>query len=336
MERNPLRPTRFAGVLLGLLLLVLTGAVLSTLWGGVPLDWSRAWADPASTDHAILFDARLPRVLLALIVGFSLSTGGVAFQSLLRNPLADPYILGVSGGAALGSVLSVLLGLSFAYVSTTAFVFSLAALLLIYWIARTGGRLPVHTLLLTGVIFNAFTFALIMFLNSLASFEQAHRIWYLMVGSLEAESYGKLLTVAAFVAVGYGILQASAQPMNLIATGEESAQYLGLDVNKFRQRIFFAASLMIGATVSLSGLIGFVGLFVPHMMRLWLGSDHRFLLPASGLFGAFFLIMADWLARSAFSGASYQTQIPVGVITALIGGPFFVYLLKRGARKVFW
>lgn len=336
MERNPLRLTRFTWVLLGLLFLVLTGAVLSLLWGGVPIHLSQAWHDPLSPDHAILFDARLPRVLLALIVGFSLSTGGVAFQSLLRNPLADPYILGVSGGAALGSVLSVLLGLSFGYVSVTAFVFSLGALLLIYWIAQTGGRLPVHTLLLTGVIFNAFTFALIMFFNSLASFEQAHRIWYLMVGSLEAESYGKLLTVALFVTVGYGILQSSALPMNLIATGEESAQYLGLDVDKFRRRIFFAASLMIGATVSLSGLIGFVGLFVPHMMRLWLGSDHRLLLPASGLFGAFFLIMADWLARSAFSGESFQTQIPVGVITALIGGPFFVYLLKRGARKVLW
>jgi len=187
-----------------------------------------------------------------------------------------------------------------------------------------------------GVIFNAFTFALIMFLNSLASFEQAHRIWYLMVGSLEAESYGKIITVAAFVGAGYLLLQVSALPMNLIATGEESAQYLGLDVHKFRRRIFFAASLMIGATVSLSGLIGFVGLFVPHMMRLWLGSDHRLLLPASGLFGAAFLVLADTLARTAFSGGAYQTQLPVGVITALIGGPFFVYLLKRGTRKALW
>ncbi|MCE9624843.1 MAG: iron ABC transporter permease [Deltaproteobacteria bacterium] len=217
-----------------------------------------------------------------------------------------------------------------------AFVSSLASLLLIYWIASTKGRLPVYTLLLTGVIFNAFSFALIMFINSLVSFEQAHRIWYLMIGSLEAESYRKVAVVGAFVLSGFVLLFLHAGKMNLMALGDENAQYLGLDVEKFRRHIFFAASLMIGATVSLSGLIGFVGLFVPHMVRLRLGSDHRLLLPASALFGAGFLVLADLLARTVLSGATYQTQLPVGVITALIGGPFFVYLVKKPSSRGMW
>src|SRR5262249_59155707 len=196
--------------------------------------------------------------------------GGVAFQSLLRNPMADPYILCVSGGAALGSVIVVVLGVAFRYVSGIAFLASLLSLLLIYWIAQTKGRLPVYTLLLTGVIFNAFSFALIMFINSLVSFEQAHRIWYLMVGSLDAENYGKIALVGGFVLTGFLLLFLHAGRMNLMAMGDATAQYLGLDVERFRRYIFFAASLMIGATVSLSGLIGFVCLFIPHMSRLLL------------------------------------------------------------------
>lgn len=327
---------RFYSILGLLLLFLLIAMLLGLMVGGGALDLRAAWNDASSPDHDILFYSRLPRVLLGVIVGFALSSGGVAFQSLLRNPMADPYILGVSGGAALGSVVAVSLGLAFAWVSSVAFVSSLASLLLIYWIASTKGRLPVYTLLLTGVIFNAFSFALIMFINSLVSFEQAHRIWYLMIGSLEAESYRKVAVVAAFVLSGFVLLFLHAGKMNLMALGDENAQYLGLDVEKFRRHIFFAASLMIGATVSLSGLIGFVGLFVPHMVRLRLGSDHRLLLPASGLFGAGFLVLADLLARTLLSGANYQTQLPVGVITALIGGPFFVYLVKKPSSRGMW
>jgi iron complex transport system permease protein len=319
---------------LGLALILIMG--LSLFWGGSPLNWTAVWNDPHSAEHDIFFYSRLPRVLLGAMVGFALSSGGVAFQSLLRNPLADPYILGVSGGAALGSVVAIALGLHFTWVSTTAFLFSLATLLLIYWVAQTKGRLPVPTLLLTGVIFNAFSFALIMFLNSLVSFEQAHRIWYLMVGSVESESYEKIFTVGLFVLLGFLILLLHAGKMNLMATGDESARYLGLDVEKFRKRVFFAASLMIGATVSLSGLIGFVGLFIPHMVRLSLGSDHRLLLPASALFGAGFLVLADLAARTMLMGSAYQTQVPVGVITALFGAPFFVYLVKRPGSRGVW
>jgi len=336
MNAAPLSFRRFAAVLSGLALLLVAAVALSLAFGGGRLDLAAAWGDSMSPEHDILFYSRLPRVLLGLIVGFALSSGGVAFQSLLRNPMADPYILGVSGGAALGSVVAVSLGLAFTWVSSVAFVSALASLLLIYWIAQTKGRLPVYTLLLTGVIFNAFSFALIMFINSLVSFEQAHRIWYLMVGSLEAESYGKIAVTGGFVLAGFLLLFLHAGKMNLMALGDSSAQYLGLDVEKFRRHIFFAASLMIGATVSLSGLIGFVGLFIPHMVRLRLGSDHRLLLPASALFGAAFLVLADLAARTILSGSDYQTQIPVGVLTALIGGPFFVYLVKKPSSRGAW
>jgi len=332
----PLSLRRFAAVLSGLALLLAAAVALSLAFGGGRLDLAAAWGDTASPEHDILFYSRLPRILLGVIVGFALSSGGVAFQSLLRNPMADPYILGVSGGAALGSVVAVSLGLAFTWVSSVAFVSALASLLLIYWIAQTKGRLPVYTLLLTGVIFNAFSFALIMFINSLVSFEQAHRIWYLMVGSLEAEGYGKIAVTGGFVLAGFLLLFLHAGKMNLMALGDSSAQYLGLDVEKFRRHIFFAASLMIGATVSLSGLIGFVGLFIPHMVRLRLGSDHRLLLPASALFGAAFLVLADLAARTVLSGSDYQTQIPVGVLTALIGGPFFVYLVKKPSSRGAW
>jgi len=336
MGPRPLHRKRFLVSLLALGILLFISMAISLFWGDIHLHWQSAWNQPGSPEYDIVFYSRLPRILLGVVVGFALSSGGVAFQSLLRNPLADPYILGVSGGAALGSVLAVSLDLPFTWVSSLAFLASLLTLLLIYWVAQTKGRLPVHTLLLTGVIFNAFTFALIMFINSLTTFEQAHRIWYLMVGSLESESYGKILTVGIFVLVGFFILFFNSGKMNLIATGEESARYLGLDVEKFRKQIFFAASLMIGATVSLSGLIGFVGLFIPHMVRLTLGSDHRLLLPASALFGATFIVLADLMARTLLSGAAYQTQLPVGVITALVGGPFFVYLVKRPGSRGIW
>ncbi len=322
------RPQYFFRLMTGLSLTLAIAACVSLFWGETPSSVFKALFEGTGPEYDILFYARLPRILLGILVGMALSSGGVAFQSLLRNPLADPYILGVSGGAALGSVLAVSLGLAFTWVSLTAFLASLLTLLLLYWVAQTQGRLPVATLLLTGVIFNAFTFALIMFINSVVPFEQSYRIWYLMVGSLESENYLKLLTVAFFVLGGFIILYLHAGAMNLMATGESSAQYLGLDIHRYRKRIFFAASLMIGATVSLSGLIGFVGLFIPHMVRLKIGSDHRVLLPASALFGATFLVLADLLARSLLSGNQYQTQLPVGVITALIGGPFFVYLVK--------
>lgn len=286
-----------------------------------------------SLAHTIIFSTRLPRILLATLVGMALASSGTAFQSLLRNPLADPYILGVSGGAALGSVVGVGLHLPFALVSMVAFITAFFSMLVIYWIASTKGRLPAHTLLLTGVIFNAFAFALIMLVHSLVTMEQAHEILFLLMGSLELYSFKTIVVVAIFVLIGFTLLIFLSPKMNLMAAGDETAFCLGINIERFRRIIFFSASIMIGAVVSVSGLIGFVGIFIPHILRLVFGPDHRLLIPASGLAGAAFLVAADTLARTVLATGSYQTQIPVGVITALIGGPFFVYVLKRGSQK---
>lgn len=280
-------------------------------------------------DWNIIFITRLPRIILGALVGITLASSGTAFQSLLRNPLADPYILGVSGGAALGSVIGVGAGLPFALVSVVAFVSSFLSMLLIYWIAQSKGRLPAHTLLLTGVIFNAFAFALIMLIHSLVTMEQAHEILFLLIGSLELYSYKTISVVAIFVAIGFLFLIFFSGKMNLMSTGDETAFNLGIDIEKFRRIIFFSASLMIGAVISVSGLIGFVGIFVPHTLRLIIGPDHRLLIPASGLAGAAFLVAADTIARTLLAGGAYQTQLPVGVITALIGGPFFVFVMRK-------
>lgn len=315
---------------LSLLFFIFLGSLLLALSIGVgPVSLWTALQDPHSMAATLLWQVRLPRVLLGALVGMSLSVAGVAFQALLRNPLADPFILGVSGGAALGSVLAVGLHLPFFFVSLTAFASALASMLLIYYLAQVKGRINPHTLLLVGVLFNATTFALILFINSLVSMEDLHQIWFLMIGSLEAIEYSRLGVLALFVGLGTLVLFYDASALNLITFGEEGARMMGVDVEAVRRRVFFSASLMIGATVAVSGLVGFVGLAVPHMMRLLVGPDHRRVLPASILGGASFVILADLIARKAFSGGAVQTQLPVGVITALVGSPFFFFLLKR-------
>ncbi|MFO1518204.1 MAG: iron ABC transporter permease [bacterium] len=288
-----------------------------------------ALQDPDSLARTLLFEVRLPRVLLGALVGLSLSVSGMAFQALLRNPLADPFILGVSGGAALGSVLAVGLHLAYGFVPVAAFLSALASMFLIYKIAQVKGRLNPHTLLLVGVLFNTTTFSLILFINSVVSMEDLHRIWFLMVGSLEAIEYNRLAWISVLIFIGLGVLIYDATALNLIPLGEESAKLLGVDVEAVRKRVFFSASLMVGATVSVCGLVGFVGLAVPHMVRWIFGSDHRRVLPACAIGGAGFLVLADLLTRISFSRQSLQTQLPVGVVTALIGAPLFFFLLRK-------
>lgn len=282
-----------------------------------------------STSHDIIIYSRLPRILLGMLVGMALGSGGTAFQALLRNPLADPYILGISGGAALGSTIGLAAGLPFPLIVIVAFTSSLASLFLIFWTSRFHGRFPPHTLLLTGVIFNAFAFAFIMLIHSLVTMEQAHEILFMLIGNLEVHDYRTIAGVAFFVLTGLFILNLLSPKMNAIAIGDETAQNLGINTDKTRKLVFFAASLQIGAVVSIAGLIGFVGLFIPHTARLIFGSDHRLTIPASAFMGGTFLIFADTIARTLLMRGEYQTQLPVGVITALIGGPVFVYLLKR-------
>ncbi len=319
----------------GLLLLLLAGViVVGVLIGAGHINITDAIRNTGGRDGAILFSSRLPRVLLAALVGMALASSGGAFQALLRNPLADPFILGVSGGAALGSVAAVGLHLSFGAISAAAFISALLTIFFIFAVARTKGRLPTHTLLLTGVIFNAFCFALILFINAIVTMEQAYQIIFLLIGNLEATNYKTIAIVAAFVLTGFVALTVFASKMNVLTLGDEPASHLGINPERLRVIIFVASSLMVGAAVAVSGLVGFVGLFIPHIIRLIFGPDHRLLIPASGLLGAAFLVASDTAARTILMNTSYATELPVGVITALIGAPAFVFLLKKQQRAI--
>ncbi len=297
-------------------------------WRGTAED-----TDPASV---ILLQVRLPRILLAYLVGGCLAAVGVGLQALLRNPLADPYVLGISSGAALGAAVATLLGVG--AVAFTAYALPLCAMLggllsilIIYRIAATYGRLPVHILLLAGVILNAIFSALIMFITSILEPTRSFGLLQWLMGSLTAPGYPLLAVLTCYVVVGGLILFRQARALNLLTLGDEAARSLGVDAERVKKTVFFASAFLTGAVVSVSGMIGFVGMVVPHAVRMVLGPDHRLLLPASTMVGGAYLVIADTLARSLLA----PSELPVGVITALAGGPFFIYLLmnrKSGIR----
>jgi iron complex transport system permease protein len=309
--------------------------LVAASFGSVPLNLIRAMTDATSPDHAIFFGVRLPRVLMGAVVGAVLASAGVALQALVRNPLAEGGILGISGGAALGAIVALVFlsasPVSDAIVPIVAFGSALVATLAVYRLALIDGRLEPFTLLLIGVIFNAFWGAAIMLVNSIVNFYYAHNILFWLMGSLEAPSYREVAIIAVLAAIGFAMLMFRARDMNLLSLGDEAAAEMGVEVDQLRRVIFFATSVMIGAAVSVSGIISFVGLIVPHVLRLALGSDHRLLLPASLIGGAAFMVIADLVARVAIA----PSEIPVGAITALCGGPFFIYMLRRQGRRPF-
>jgi len=333
-RREPVTGARVLAWTVGLALVLLACLALGAAFGaagGVSLARLLPGAAPlAEHERAILFEVRVPRVLMAAVIGAALTVAGVVFQALLRNPLADPFVLGVSGGASIGGVIAVLLGLSAGRlgggaVGVCAFVGALGSLVLIQWVATSDGRMTVYTVLLTGAIFNAFSAALIYFIQSLASLEQLHEIVFYLMGRIPSPGPGALaLTGGATTLVALGLF-ATARDFNALALGEEGAQQLGVDVERVRRRTLVLGSLLTAIAVSVAGMIGFVGLVVPHVLRLLLGPDHRLLLPAAFFGGAAFLVLADLAARVAMPPG----ELPVGVVTALIGGPFFLYLLRR-------
>ncbi|PIR21614.1 MAG: hypothetical protein COV45_02410 [Deltaproteobacteria bacterium CG11_big_fil_rev_8_21_14_0_20_47_16] len=307
---------------LGLLAIV---AIICMIFGLAVGPQMLQWNDP--TSQIILWQVRLPRVLLGMIVGMALASSGCAFQALLRNPLADPYVLGVSGGAALGSVMGVVLKLPFIITIFCAFGSSIATMLFLVW--AVGQRQSPHALLLAGVIFNAFAFAVIMLVHTLVRMEDAHAILFLLIGSLETVSLKTVGWISLAVIPSLIWLTRNGAALNAMCLGDETAHSVGINPQRLSIQTFIAASIMIGAVVAVAGLIGFVGLFIPHIVRLLWGSDHRFSIPASALVGGSFLIVADTLARALSAVPQIQTELPVGVITALIGGPVFVWLLRR-------
>ncbi len=324
-------------VMIILLILLLITLIISLNVGAVRVQLSTIWSDGLShaVERQILLGARLPRILLGTLVGGSLAAGGVAMQAIFRNPLAYPHILGISGGAAIGGIVALILGASVGliwqegWVQIFAFCGAMASMVIIYSIAKIKGRILPYHLLLAGVIFNAFCTAAIMFINSAVDFYQAHGILFWLMGNLSAKGYWSILMTCLYASVGIGILMTQVHRFNAISLGDETALQIGVDAERSRRITFVAVSILVGAAVSVSGIIGFVGLIVPHTMRLLVGSDHRLLLPASTVAGGVFLVLADTLARWIIA----PLELPVGVITALAGGPFFIYLLRKHHRE---
>ena len=336
-------------LLLGLALVVLVavsvgptsipfGTVLQILLNGSGLfHFARQW-DPVS--EVIIWQVRMPEVIGAVVVGAALAVAGVLFQGMLRNPLADPFLIGTSSGAALGAAIAFVLPLDTLYGSLfsltplLAFAGAMLTVLLVYSIARVGGRTPVVTLLLAGVVVNAVMVAfqtLILTLSPRAQFNpQALFNW--LSGGIAVTSWPPVLFVGALILAGCSASWLLANILDVFALGEEGAAHLGLRVELARFIVIMLASLLTAAAVSISGLIGFVGLVTPHMLRLLLGPRHRLLIPTSALSGAIFLTLADLLARIVIAPA----VLPVGVFTALVGAPFFLYLLRRGRRDYQW
>jgi iron complex transport system permease protein len=287
--------------------------------------------DPSS--RTILFDVRLARVLLAACVGAALSVAGCAYQAVLRNPLADPYILGISGGAALGAVMFIaaapatLLGWS-AGRPAAAFAGAVLTLLVLFGLARFRGRTETTALLLTGVVLNAFDSAIIQFFVSAGDPARFQGTLSYLMGAMVSPAWSSLAAVAALCAAGFAALGAHAHTLNLLALGDEEASQLGVGVERATWTVVIAASLVTAAAVAFTGIVGFVGLIVPHAMRRLFGPDHRVLLPVSAIGGAAVLMIADALARTLLAPA----ELPVGVVTAIVGGPFFLVLLMRRLR----
>jgi iron complex transport system permease protein len=282
------------------------------------------------TERVIILSLRFPRAILAGLVGAGLSVSGATLQALLRNPLADPYILGVSSGAAVGAIVAILMGLSTHSfgLPLASFVGAILTIIVVFYFGRQDGKIHPNTLLLAGVIIGSFLSALIMFFISVSQKEELHTIIFWLMGDFSFSNVRAILIILPYILLGILVLFLRSRQLNLILSGEENAVQLGVDVERLKVLSYLFASLITAASVSVCGLIGFVGLIIPHSVRLVFGPDHRLLIPSSALVGASFLIASDTFARTLLA----PTELPVGVITAAFGGPFFIYLLRT--RKV--
>ncbi len=302
--------------------------VLQILFNVSPETWPIGY-------QAIILDIRLPRIILGALVGSALAVAGTSMQAMFRNPMASPYILGISSGAAFGASLAFILSLNLLFgisiVTIFAFLFALITILIVYSIARKGESTSIETLLLTGIAISSLFSALVSFLMYLAG-EQLSTIWFWLMGGLWASNWNQILFLFPIIFIGISILFFLSRQMNLFLMGETTALNLGLNVERFKLIILILASLITAAAVSVCGIIGFLGLVIPHIMRIIVGPDNRTLLPASCLTGAIFLIWVDTLARTIIS----PVEIPVGIITTLSGVPFFLYLLKKRKKVTGW
>jgi iron complex transport system permease protein len=339
-----MRPLTFRRLLWtcgGLGVLLLACVVLALKLGAVPisvtdlvLDLGRiaiGRANELPTEYRlIVFDLRLPRILLGILVGAALSVAGASFQALLRNPLADPYVLGVSSGAALGSILALILAPGLALVTPLgAFLGAIATIAGVYFLGRREGQLDSTTLLLGGIVCASFFSAIILFLMTTLAGRDLRGMAYWLMGDLSTPvSAGMQWIFTVGLVAGVGAIYSTSADLNLLLTGEREAIHLGVEVTRVKLVVYVSASLLTALAVSTSGAIGYVGLLVPHAVRLIFGSDYRLLIPASALCGAIAIVLADTLARTVVS----PTELPVGAMTAMAGAPVFIYLLRRGLR----
>lgn len=293
---------------------------------------NQTWENSIAT---IILDIRLPRVILAGLVGAALATAGATYQGLFRNPLADPYLIGVAQGASLGAVIGFLLPVSwavggFGVIPLFAFIGAFLATITVYLLARTGKTLPVTTLILAGVALSALLSSIVSYLI-ISSGEKLHSIIFWLMGSFSLSHWSEVQVVLPYVAIGTAVIIIFARLINVMQLDEEQAQQLGVNVERLKIILLAAATLITAASVAFVGTIGFVGIIVPHAVRLIWGADHRFLLPLSVLTGAVFMILTDLLSRTLLA----PTEIPIGVITAICGAPFFLYLLRRRKQAIF-
>ncbi|MBN3523297.1 FecCD family ABC transporter permease [Paenibacillus apiarius] len=291
----------------------------------IPVTWDDASAQ-------IMMKVRFPRVVLAMLVGAALGVAGTAFQGVLRNPLADPYTLGVSSGASVGAAFLIYFGLQYALlgewtIPVVAFGTGALTLIIVMRLANEGGKIPIETLILSGVVMQAFLGAVVSFLVAMTK-QTINEIMFWVMGSLALRGWSYSAVLGPYLAIGIILLIAYARPLNLLALGERQASHLGLHVERTKWVVLLTATLITAAAVSVSGVIGFVGLVVPHILRLIVGPDYRYLIPLSAVGGAIYVMWADTIARTAFA----PIEIPLGVVTAFIGAPFFAYLLIRNKR----
>ncbi len=310
-------------------------AIIAVVYGSVSLPWSDFWDllshSPSlpEASRIIICDLRWPRILLAMFAGASLALSGCGFQAILRNSLADPYIVGTSSGASLGATLAIVLHIPnlcsyLPSVPLMAFIGAVLAMLAVYSLAKVDNVLPVGTFLLAGVIVGSFTGAMVSLLMSLAG-QDLQRVVIWMMGTLDQADNTSLLAVAPYLLLGAAALYCYAVPLNMLCMGEEHAKSLGVNVETLKIVVVAACSLMTAASVAVAGMIGFLGLVIPHVTRLLIGPDHRLLLPAAAINGATFLVITDTIARTIIA----PQELPVGVLTALVGAPFFFFILKK-------
>jgi iron complex transport system permease protein len=337
---RPLTPRKIVGICAGLLGILFVESVISLGLGAYAMDArdilttlyrgvTDRWSEIPPEYRQIIFGLRLPRIELGILVGAALSTAGAGFQALLRNPLADPYVLGVSSGAALGAILSLIATPhTVGAIQLAAFVGATITVAAVYFLGRRGGQLDSATLLLAGIVAASFLSAVIMFLMTTISGRDLRGMAFWLMGDLQTAPAMGLSWLYIVLLIAIGCIFTTSSDLNLILTGEQEARHLGVNVNRVKLVVYIAASVLTGLAVSVSGTIGYVGLLVPHVMRLLFGTDYRLLIPTSAIGGAIAIVLADTLARTVVSPA----ELPVGAMTALAGAPVFIYLMRRRIR----